>query len=198
MIAGADSAAGPRRAHPDATAAPICCIMASRRPARPRRGRPLAGGSRRRGAPPVRTAIRLLGALPGQREGSLGPRRAARPPSPARHWLANGAPLVRGRPAGSVAGSVAGEETGWAASTTNRTSASRSVAPVLATLGRRAGVAGVPSRCFCHDAARRLVEAVDLPTVAALLGHSRLDTVRIYSQPDEAALERAAAALVAR
>jgi hypothetical protein len=41
----------------------------------------------------------------------------------------------------------------------------------------------------------QLVEAVDLPTVAALLGHSRLDTVRLYSQPDEAALERAADAL---
>jgi hypothetical protein len=29
---------------------------------------------------------------------------------------------------------------------------------------------------------------VDLPTVAAPLGHSRLDTVRIYGQPDEATL----------
>jgi integrase len=35
----------------------------------------------------------------------------------------------------------------------------------------------------------------DLPTVAAWLDDQRLDTVRIYSQPDEAALERAAAAL---
>jgi subtilase family serine protease len=48
---------------------------------------------------------------------------------------------------------------------------------------------------FRHDTGRRLVEAVDHPTVAAWLGHERLDTVRIYSQPDEAALERAAAAL---
>jgi hypothetical protein len=47
-------------------------------------------------------------------------------------------------------------------------------------------------------AARQAVEAVDLPTVAALLGHSRLDTVRVYSQPDAAALERAADALEAR
>ncbi|MBV9171526.1 MAG: hypothetical protein JOZ81_15735 [Chloroflexi bacterium] len=46
-----------------------------------------------------------------------------------------------------------------------------------------------------HDAARRLVEAVDLPTVAALLRHSRLDTIRIYAQPDEAALEQAAESL---
>jgi integrase/recombinase XerC len=71
----------------------------------------------------------------------------------------------------------------------------RGVRALLATLGRRAGVAGVHPHRFRHDAARRLVEAVDLPTVAALLGHSRLDTVRLYSQPDEAALERAADAL---
>ena len=30
-----------------------------------------------------------------------------------------------------------------------------------------------------------LLEQVDLPTVAALLGHSRLDAVRISSQPDQ-------------
>jgi integrase len=57
------------------------------------------------------------------------------------------------------------------------------------------GVAHVHPHRFRHDTARRLVEAVDLPTVAALLGHSRLDTIRIYAQPDEAALERAAALL---
>jgi len=51
-----------------------------------------------------------------------------------------------------------------------------------------------------HDTARRLVETIDLPIVAAWLGHERLDTVRIYSQPDEAeaALERAAVALESR
>ena len=43
-----------------------------------------------------------------------------------------------------------------------------------------------------------LIEAVDLPTVAALLDHSPFDTVRIYAQPDEAALERAVAALESR
>jgi len=48
---------------------------------------------------------------------------------------------------------------------------------------------------FRHDTARRPVEHVDLPTVAALLGYSRLDTVRIYAQPDMQALERAAATL---
>jgi integrase/recombinase XerC len=71
----------------------------------------------------------------------------------------------------------------------------RGVRGLLATLGRRADVPGVHPHRFRHDAARRLVEAVDLPTVAALLGHSRLETVRVYSQPDQAALERAAAIL---
>jgi integrase len=73
----------------------------------------------------------------------------------------------------------------------------RGIRALVTELGRRAGVAGVHPHRFRHDAARRLVEAVDLPTVAALLGHSRLDTVRLYSHPDEAALERAAAALEA-
>jgi site-specific recombinase XerD len=71
----------------------------------------------------------------------------------------------------------------------------RGVRNLLAVLGRRADVAHVHPHRFRHDTARRLVEAVDLPTVAALLGHSRLDTVRIYTQPDEAALERAAESL---
>ncbi len=61
----------------------------------------------------------------------------------------------------------------------------RGVRNLLAVLGRRADVAHVHPHRFRHDAARRLVEAVDLPRVAALLGHSRLDTVRIYAQPDE-------------
>jgi hypothetical protein len=36
---------------------------------------------------------------------------------------------------------------------------------------------------------------VDLPTIAVLLRHSRLDTVRIYSRPGEDELQRAAAVL---
>jgi Phage integrase family len=73
----------------------------------------------------------------------------------------------------------------------------RGVEYLVARLGRRAEVEGVHPHRFRHDTARRLVQATDLPTVAAWLGHERLDTVRIYSQPDEAALERAAAALEA-
>jgi len=71
----------------------------------------------------------------------------------------------------------------------------RGIHYLLAELGRRANVEHVHPHRFRHDTARRLVESVDLPTVAAMLGHERLDTVRIYSQPDEAALERAAVAL---
>ena len=71
----------------------------------------------------------------------------------------------------------------------------RGIEYLLAHLGRIADVQDVHPHRFRHDAARRLVEVTDLPTVAAWLGHERLDTVRIYNQPDEAALERAAAAL---
>ncbi|HXL78182.1 MAG TPA: tyrosine-type recombinase/integrase, partial [Candidatus Eisenbacteria bacterium] len=74
----------------------------------------------------------------------------------------------------------------------------RGIRNLLAVLGRRADVAHVHPHRFRHDAARRLVETVDLPTVAALLGHSRLDTIRIYAQPDESALERAVVALESR
>ena len=58
--------------------------------------------------------------------------------------------------------------------------------------GRWAGVDQVHPHRFRYDTARRLVEQVDLPTAAAVLGHSRLDTIRIYSQPDQDALQRAA------
>src|SRR5438876_8815975 len=74
----------------------------------------------------------------------------------------------------------------------------RGIRNLLAVLGRRADVAHVHPHRFRHDTARRLVEHVDLPTVAALLGHSRLDTIRIYAQPDESALERAVVALESR
>jgi site-specific recombinase XerC len=71
----------------------------------------------------------------------------------------------------------------------------RGIEYLVAELGRRANVTNVHPHRFRHDAARRLVESADLPTVVTWLVHERLDTVRIYSQPDEAAFERAAAAL---
>jgi Phage integrase family len=61
----------------------------------------------------------------------------------------------------------------------------RGIRYLLAELGRRAEVAHVHPHRFRHDTARRLVEAADLPAVAAWLGHERLDTVRIYSRPDD-------------
>ena len=48
---------------------------------------------------------------------------------------------------------------------------------------------------FRREAARPLVTSVDLPIVAALLDQGRLDAVRIFTQPDYAALERAPAGL---
>ncbi len=74
----------------------------------------------------------------------------------------------------------------------------RGIEYVLAELGRCANVPQVHPHRFRHDTGRRLVECVDLPTVAAWLGHERLDTVRIYSQPDESALERPAMVLEGR
>jgi integrase len=71
----------------------------------------------------------------------------------------------------------------------------REVRNLRAVLGRRAGVPDVHPHRFRHDAARRLIAPVDLPPVAALLGYSHLDTVRLYTPPDQAALERAATVL---
>jgi integrase len=71
----------------------------------------------------------------------------------------------------------------------------RGIRYLLRDVGIRARVEHVHPHRFRHDTARRLVESTDLPTVAAWLGHERLDTVRTYSQPDEAALERAALSL---
>jgi integrase len=73
----------------------------------------------------------------------------------------------------------------------------RGIRYLLSNIGGRARVEHVHPHRFRHDTAHRLVETTDLPTVAAWLGHERLDTVRIYSQPDEAAIERAAIGLEA-
>src|SRR5437660_360653 len=53
--------------------------------------------------------------------------------------------------------------------------AARGIEYLVAELGQRANVTNVHPHCFRHDTARRLVESVDLPTVAAWLGHERLD-----------------------
>jgi site-specific recombinase XerD len=71
----------------------------------------------------------------------------------------------------------------------------RGIRTLRAVLGRRAGVPDVHPHRFRHDAARRLIAQVDLPPVAALLGYSRLDTVRLYTPPDQAARSSAATVL---
>ncbi|MGB9801201.1 MAG: tyrosine-type recombinase/integrase [Thermanaerothrix sp.] len=62
---------------------------------------------------------------------------------------------------------------------------------VLAALGRRAGVAVHP-HTLRHTLAKNMVDAgVGLHEVAALLGHSSLNTTRVYVTPGERDLERA-------
>lgn len=62
---------------------------------------------------------------------------------------------------------------------------------VLAALGRRAGVAVHP-HTLRHTLAKNLVDAgVGLHEVAALLGHSSLNTTRVYITPGERDLEQA-------
>ncbi|WP_322508211.1 tyrosine-type recombinase/integrase, partial [Anaerolinea sp.] len=61
----------------------------------------------------------------------------------------------------------------------------------LAELGRRAGVEVHP-HTLRHTLAKNLVDAgVGLHEVAALLGHSSLNTTRVYVTPGERDLERA-------
>jgi len=65
----------------------------------------------------------------------------------------------------------------------------------LAEIGRRAGVEVHP-HALRHTFAKRLVDGgVGLPEVAALLGHSSLNTTRVYVTPGERDLERAVGVL---
>jgi integrase/recombinase XerC len=65
----------------------------------------------------------------------------------------------------------------------------------VAELGRRAGVA-VTAHTLRHTFAKNLVDAgVSLEKVAALLGHSNLNTTKIYTIPGEADLQTAVDAL---
>ena len=72
----------------------------------------------------------------------------------------------------------------------------RGIRELPAVSGRRAaGAAGHRTPRRVVPDAVRVAVGVDLPTVAALLGHRRLDTARIYTQPGEDELQRAAARL---
>ena len=152
------------RGRPGGGAAPAG-VAGAHRPGLPARGAGVdAGDSARRGRPPgparlPRTGPHPVSARP--RRADLRPRRVARPAPSGAH--------ARARPR----------------SRRCRRRSPRAAEPIHHW------------NLHCWDAPRppfpaevaRLVEAVDLPTVAALLGHDRLDTVRIYSQPDQAALE---------
>jgi integrase len=66
---------------------------------------------------------------------------------------------------------------------------------ILSELGRRAGVEIHP-HTLRHTLAKNLVDAgVGLPAVAALLGHSSLNTTRLYITPGERDLEQVMKAL---
>ena len=65
----------------------------------------------------------------------------------------------------------------------------------LSELGRRAGV-DLSAHTLRHTFAKNLVDAgVTLEKVAALLGHSSLDTTRVYTTPGKSDLEKAVKAL---
>lgn len=72
----------------------------------------------------------------------------------------------------------------------------RGIRDLLSELGRRANVEPVyPHRCR-HDAARQMLRAgIDMTTAAKILGHRRLDTLSIYTQPSSEDLQKAVAAL---
>jgi site-specific recombinase XerD len=65
----------------------------------------------------------------------------------------------------------------------------------LAELGKRAGVE-LHAHLLRHTFAKRLVDSgVGLEKVGALLGHSDLNTTRVYVTPGERDLEKAVEAL---
>lgn len=68
----------------------------------------------------------------------------------------------------------------------------RSVLRALSRLAKKAGLDGVTPHTLRHSFARSLVDAGEpLENVAALLGHSSINTTRIYTVPGEIDLERA-------
>jgi len=75
----------------------------------------------------------------------------------------------------------------------------RAVQRVVAQLGRAAGLEDLTPHVLRHTFAKNLVDAgVGLEKVADLLGHSRLETTRIYTRPGRRDLERAVEAIVVR
>jgi integrase/recombinase XerC len=60
------------------------------------------------------------------------------------------------------------------------------VGAVVSKLSRLAGVDGVTPHVLRHSFGRGLLDSgTDVVTVAALLGHAKLETTMMYTQPDE-------------
>jgi integrase/recombinase XerC len=73
----------------------------------------------------------------------------------------------------------------------------RAMQRVVAQLGNAAGLEELTPHILRHTFAKSLVDAgVGLEKVADLLGHSRLETTRIYTRPGQRDLERAVEAIV--
>lgn len=68
----------------------------------------------------------------------------------------------------------------------------RAIESVVAKYARLAGLEGVTPHSLRHTFGKHLLDAgEDLVTVAALMGHSRLDTTAIYTRPSRRDIERA-------
>jgi integrase/recombinase XerC len=69
---------------------------------------------------------------------------------------------------------------------------SRSVQRALTRIGRQAGLPALTPHMLRHSFAKNLIDSgVGLEKVASLLGHSSLNTTRIYVTPNQTDLERA-------
>jgi integrase/recombinase XerC len=69
---------------------------------------------------------------------------------------------------------------------------SRSVQRALTRIGHQAGLSTLTPHMLRHNFAKNLIDSgVGLEKVASLLGHSSLNTTRIYVTPNQADLERA-------
>jgi len=66
------------------------------------------------------------------------------------------------------------------------------VCDIVAHCARRAGLQDVRPHVLRHTFGKQALDAgEDLVTVATLMGHARLDTTAIYTQPNQRDLERA-------
>ena len=69
---------------------------------------------------------------------------------------------------------------------------SRSVQRALSRLGKAAGLERLTPHVLRHSFAKNLIDfGVGLEKVAALLGHSNLNTTKIYITPNQKDLEQA-------